>query len=338
MADQEALRKILGASMGLFGLGALARGFKAMPGVMNPMQASPPGQSGPTVIMLRRQLPERRRPSAWIRPAAAPYGKMAAAPYGKMANDDMLGQAASGIYNTAIKPLGLHKALDLPGGTTNPNAKPWQFPGMVAGGAAGLAGGWSLVDWLANRHRRGVQDSDVRDAEQEYITAINGLDAGKTAALSAAHAALKTAEVEDADVTYHYPCDCGWHGTKTGAPFPRSQRCPTCQAIVHGGRMKDAEAPAAPSAPAAPAAKMDPLRPFASQWQNYKNLGGGALNSWLGLATLAAVPTGALAYRYVRDSSDTKALQEALAVRQRTMQQRLPSPPQLVLEDQQKAV
>lgn len=89
---------------------------------------------------------------------------------------------------------------------------------------------------------------------------------------------------------------------------------------------KQAQSTGPSAAAPAPAPSLDPIGGAASTWQNARNILGLGSNA-LTLAFMgSALPAGLLAYKYVRDSSDTKALQEALAARQRDMQTRRPAP------------
>jgi hypothetical protein len=287
-ADREALRNILTGGLGAFGVGAMLRGLKAVPEVVAPQPLTSAGVTdGPTILTINREPQKRQRPLSWIQPAATSYGKRAEltpAP-ASPTQPGMIEGAANALYDNVLKPAGLPN-FDVPGGTTNPISKPWHLPGLVGGMALGGAGGWKLVDWLADKHRHNTQDAELRDAENEYMTAIQGLHAPKTAALDEARQALhKTADPQT-----------GLQGV------------------------------------------LDAFRLLPRNLQDAANGVGRATSGLGGLAAMTAIPSGLMAYKYVRDSSDSRALQEALAARQRLVQMRSPSPPQIALEPEPEKV
>ena len=262
LADIAALKNVLGAGVGMFGLGALTRVGKEIPTLLG----NPPSPTTMTGAPLPVEVPIPMDPEEQRRHEAAGLG----GPLGlKMAANGMLGQAATSLYDNALKP-----ALELadPLKATNTAGKWWQNPAMIGGGLAAGAGGWKLVDWLADKHRDSLGDADLLDAKREYESAVQGLHP-KAACLDAARDAMQK------------------------------------QA---GG--------------------MDPVlqSPFAPNVM--KNVGGMGLQSLATLATVTGIPTGILAYQYAKNTSDSKALQEALLARRRTQQMRNPAPPHLVLQ------
>lgn len=69
--------------------------------------------------------------------------------------------------------------------------------------------------------------------------------------------------------------------------------------------------------------------------QPVKNTAGYAGSKWLSLATAAGIPTGLAAYKYVQNNTDSRALQEAVFLRQQALQMRRPSPVVLTVPDEQ---
>lgn len=51
---------------------------------------------------------------------------------------------------------------------------PWFMPAATAAGVGGLAGGWSLLDYLLDKRRKGDVDADLESAKQEYEQALAG--------------------------------------------------------------------------------------------------------------------------------------------------------------------
>jgi len=241
----------------MFGLGALARVGKEVPSLLG----GPPQPTTRTGAALPVEVPVPMDPEEQRRQEMLAASKMA---------ESTLGRVATGLYDNALKP-----ALQMadPLGTTNPAAKWWQGPAMIGGGLAAGAGGWKLVDWLADKHRAGIADEDLNAAKQEYEQAIQGLHP-KVACLNEAREIIrKTAEGGmDALVTY---------------PWARNA---------------------------------------------LKNVAGAGAGSLATIAAVTGVPTGILAYQYARNTSDSKALQEALLARRRAQQLRNPAPPHLVLQ------
>ena len=106
----------------------------------------------------------------------------------KLAEGDFFGNAAKGLYDNVLQPMGLDKADTWQ--TTTPMAKWWHAPAMLGAGTAAAAGGWKLVDWLADKRREQAGDTELHNAQQEYENAVKGLHA-KTAALDEARTTLQ---------------------------------------------------------------------------------------------------------------------------------------------------
>lgn len=49
---------------------------------------------------------------------------------------------------------------------------PWAIPAAVGGGVAGLAGGWSLMDYLLDKRRKGDLDAELDTAKRDYESAL----------------------------------------------------------------------------------------------------------------------------------------------------------------------
>lgn len=199
-ANIAALKQILATGGVGLGVGALVRGAGGLGEILSEPAAPSAAPGGPTVVTLSPTLPQKRRPNRWIQPASAPR----LPPYMKQANvvppaptspaspqSDMLGTAASGLYNHVIKPIGLDQMMDIPGGTTSPQAKYWQRGGQVAAAMGGVYGGSKLVDWLMGKRRQMNQDADLHAAETEYMQALQGLHSPKLAALDEARETLQ---------------------------------------------------------------------------------------------------------------------------------------------------
>lgn len=226
----------------------------------------------------------------------------------KAATEGLVGQLAKGLYDFKVpgfqSSLGSGLAAIDPVGATSPTAKWWHAPAMLGTGVAAGVGGWKLVDWLADKRRDQAGDADLNAAKQEYEDAVRGLHA-KTAGLDAARATMQK------------------NGWIDGPPasFIKSVNDTVSKA-----------GPAAAAAAPAAQATIDPIisRPWApNAAKNYAGLSGNAL---MGLAALAAIPTGVFAYQHARNNTDAKALQEALMARRRAQQLRNPAPPHLVLQ------
>lgn len=59
---------------------------------------------------------------------------------------------------------------------------PWAMPAAVGAGAAGLMGGWSAMDYLLDKRRKGDLQAELEKAKEEYEAALMASTAGKTAA------------------------------------------------------------------------------------------------------------------------------------------------------------
>jgi hypothetical protein len=59
---------------------------------------------------------------------------------------------------------------------------PWAMPAAVGAGAAGLAGGWSAMDYLLDKRRKGDLQAELEKAKAEYEAALMASTTGKTAA------------------------------------------------------------------------------------------------------------------------------------------------------------
>jgi hypothetical protein len=49
---------------------------------------------------------------------------------------------------------------------------PWVLPASVAAGAAGIGGGWSAMDYLLDKRRKGELDAELETARKEYEAAL----------------------------------------------------------------------------------------------------------------------------------------------------------------------
>lgn len=49
---------------------------------------------------------------------------------------------------------------------------PWAVPAAVGAGGAGLVGGWSLMDYLLDKRRKGDLDAELEKAKSEYESAL----------------------------------------------------------------------------------------------------------------------------------------------------------------------
>jgi hypothetical protein len=54
----------------------------------------------------------------------------------------------------------------------DPNSMPWYMPAGVLAGIGGVAGGASLVNWMAEKRRKAEQAREVEDAKQEFEEAM----------------------------------------------------------------------------------------------------------------------------------------------------------------------
>lgn len=113
-----------------------------------------------------------------------PFQKSAAEP-------GMIQSAANTLVDNVARPLGVDKVLD-PGRAVSPWGKPWTVPAAIGAGAAGVAGGWRLVDWLSKQQDKGRQDADLARAKSEYESALQELHGhGKMAAVDEAATSLQ---------------------------------------------------------------------------------------------------------------------------------------------------
>lgn len=102
--------------------------------------------------------------------------------------------AANAIYDTVVKPTGLHRAFDFPfGNITVPEAKPLHLAGSVAALYGGARGSYALADWLFKKRRNAELDGEMAESEQDYLNAVKELRGVKTASLDAARELSKTA-------------------------------------------------------------------------------------------------------------------------------------------------
>jgi hypothetical protein len=202
---------LAGAGAG-FGL----RGLASVDTLLNPRPIVDNTPSGPVTVSLGSQASER--PHGWIEtsgyrpayqrqsPSLLPSVKLPQAPAAeekpekqnnrptKQAAASMSG-AANAIYDTVIKPTGLHRAFDFPfGNITVPEAKPWNFAGGVAAGYGAGRGAYALADWMFKKRRNNELDGEMAASEQEYLDAVKELRGVKTASLDKARELTKTAE------------------------------------------------------------------------------------------------------------------------------------------------
>lgn len=174
LADIAALRNILGLGAGAFGAGALLRSIKEVPSVLGPTPSNQvtTGAVGPVEVPIPMD-PDQEQPMPGLP---------------KLAEGDFFGTAAKGLYDNVLQPMGLDKADTWQ--TTTPTAKWWQMPAMLGAGAAAGAGGWKMVDWLADHRRQQAGDTELQNAQQEYENAVKGLHV-KAAALNEARETMK---------------------------------------------------------------------------------------------------------------------------------------------------
>lgn len=65
------------------------------------------------------------------------------------------------------------------------NGIPWAIPAHVAAGAGGLAGGWTLMDYLLDKRRKGELQSELDKAKGDYETALsNGMKTAEEGSLA----------------------------------------------------------------------------------------------------------------------------------------------------------
>lgn len=63
---------------------------------------------------------------------------------------------------------------------------PWAIPAHVAAGAGGLAGGWTLMDYLLDKRRKGELQSELDKAKGDYEVALsNGMKTAEEGSLAA---------------------------------------------------------------------------------------------------------------------------------------------------------
>jgi len=190
-ATREAIRHMLTYAMAGAGAGVGLRGLSSMGEIFNPRPiVSPVAQGTPTVVSLSSEH-DRKRPGAWLQPTAV-------GPVFKQAVEQPMAGPANSIYDNVVKPLGLHQVADMPfNNITVPGAKPLYGAGAVAATAAGVGGGYKLLDWLLKRKRKNELDGETSAAEQEYLGAIKDLRQTKYAALDEARGQIKQARVDE---------------------------------------------------------------------------------------------------------------------------------------------
>lgn len=338
VANRTALRQVL--SMGLLGgtAGFGLRGLLGLPQMLRASQTQQVPGTGPTLVEMSYE-PNKRKPNQWVTPAGSPRPvKIAAVPF--------ISRMARGLQQAA-KPLraagaaaGLGGAAAAHGYAAHQMAaaakpSPATRPQLPPAGTTPPVGTPGLMGGVADAiYDNVLKPSGVTPALDTPLSANSNPAAkwwrnaaGLGLAGGAGYAGWRLAdwmaekyrdnewERELADAEHEYLGTMkGLHAPKTAAMRETAVKLANMTAEVPQ---------AAPGvAVAAPQPKMTPF--------DAGHVPGAMMNQAVSTALLSAIPFGLMSYHFVRDNSNSKALREALLLRQRLQHSRQSAPVRLV--------
>lgn len=161
----QALKNIRSLALAGFGLGAGARGLR---GLLN---------------LSDRNLRKRHPPLMATRAVSVPLPPDEDEKYAGLVSDvtNWAGSEATDAANwignkaTDLMDWGTDKIVGpWQGRTSSHRTIPWYFPAAVAGGSAGMYGGWKLTDALLNKRRENEVEDDLDRARKDYEAALRG--------------------------------------------------------------------------------------------------------------------------------------------------------------------
>jgi hypothetical protein len=142
------------------GVGSSVRG--ALRGLTSTARSTTGGASAPPTGPAPATMAAPPAPAAPTAAPPAPAGPGLAA---------QLGGAFNNTLTSALGSLAPHMPSTT--GASNPAASAAYLPMVVGGGVAGAGGGWALVDWLLERHRKAEMAKQLDSAKSDYRRALD---------------------------------------------------------------------------------------------------------------------------------------------------------------------
>lgn len=301
---------------GLLAAGTSAFGLRALKGireVSRPQLETQMPIEGPVMATVRRP----GHPDEEVQPQQSMLERFGLA---KAAEDQSLwNRGVNAIRENVIDPV--ENNVPFAGSAvTSAWGKPWLWTGGILGGSAAALGGWSVADKLVKRQKARMRQQELQDSEQGYLEALRENQmAAKTASAEPSVAEKLTKVAEGSKLRQMVD------SLRDGSWIPNV----AAMAGSAGGAAADVGKGVwdAVSNSETAGAVRDAAQPAINMYH------GPIIGGSLAAGTLAGYAAHNLAYRAQRGNDPRRALREALNRRRREMENQLPQPVQLSVEE-----
>lgn len=204
---------------------------------------------------------------------------------GSIAKPLAIGAGAYGLYRALKpkpKPIPAAEKTAAPHILSDRTELPWYYPGVTMAGVGGLAGGYKLMDYLMDKKRKADLADETEEAKAQYHQAM--LDQ------------YNPASVPAAGVVPDFPVP-----TKTVNPMPGAAK----MSLKAAALQNDLDA------------MCEEVEKFAAEKQAMPGWMGQGLGAYGALASLLALGSGTAAYKFTKDRSTNKLMEDAIKQRER---------------------
>lgn len=150
------LKHLINLALGGAGVGMFGRGLLHMAGGRKPSTAIPFVSPGPSVLPVPVPQEEEEQPLPKLASDLASWVK------------DNIGMPLARMIPDGPDPL----SKTIGEYVSDPRRAPIMYPLSIGAGAAGVAGGWSLTDWLLKRRRKARMQEDITNAKRDFQNAL----------------------------------------------------------------------------------------------------------------------------------------------------------------------
>lgn len=153
----EQLKHLINLAVGGAGVGMFGRSMLHLVGGRKPATTIPFVSPGPSVLPVPIAAEEEQQPQ---------LAKFAADLSGWV--KDNVGMPLARMIPDGPDPI----SKTIGEYVSDPRRAPIMYPLAIGAGAAGVAGGWSLTDWLLKRRRKSRMQEDITNAKRDFQNAL----------------------------------------------------------------------------------------------------------------------------------------------------------------------